>query len=293
MRGEEITITVCGAGTMGAGIAHVGLSSGFSVRLFDPFPDALDRGQARVNATLDKAVARGKMSEEDRASCAKRFSYSAQLEPMVQGSQLVIEAVPESIDIKTKLFESMLPFLDDDTILATNTSALPVSILADSTDRPDRFLGMHFFNPPYVLRLLEIVRHDETSDATLQKVRHIADMMNRVTIVVQDSPGFASSRLGLTLANEAMRMLEQGVASADHIDTAMRTGYGHPMGPLELTDLVGLDVRLAITEHLFAELKTDVFRPPKILIERVEKGQLGKKSGQGFYQWVDGKKVVE
>jgi 3-hydroxybutyryl-CoA dehydrogenase len=288
-----ITLTICGAGTMGAGIAHVGLSSGFQVHLFDPFADALDRGAKRVHATLDKSVARGKMEPADREACSARFQHSTSLEEMVSSADLVIEAIPESIALKTALFGEMAPLLGDHTIVATNTSALPVAVLAEATGRPDRFLGMHFFNPPYVLKLLEIVRATKTSDATLNRVLEIADVMDRVTIVVRDAPGFASSRLGLTLANEAMRMLEQEVASAHHIDTAMRTGYGHPMGPLELTDLVGLDVRLAITKHLFAEIGTDVFRPPAILEELVHEGNLGKKSGRGFYRWVDGKKLVD
>ena len=232
-----------------------------------------------------------KLSEEDCQNCHSSLQTSIHAAEAVEGADLVIEAIPESLDLKCTLYQTIVPALGAQTILATNTSALPVTQLAKASGIAERFVGMHFFNPPYALKLLELIRTDQTTEETLSRAREFAGQLGREVVEVRDSPGFATSRLGITLANEAMRMIEQKVASPSDIDTALRYGYGHPMGPLELTDLVGLDVRLAITRHLHAELGTDTFQPPQILEDLVSAGRLGRKSGHGFYRWVDGKKV--
>ncbi len=284
-------ITVLGGGTMGRGIVHVALASGFQVWMSDISEDALEQAVAGVHKTLGRAVERGKLSEEDCQNCQSSLQTSIHAAEAAEGADLVIEAIPESLDLKCALYQTIAPALGSQTILATNTSALPVTKLAKASGVAERFVGMHFFNPPYALKLLELIRTDQTTEETLSRAREFAGQLGREVVEVRDSPGFATSRLGITLANEAMRMIEQKVASPSDIDTALRYGYGHPMGPLELTDLVGLDVRLAITRHLYAELGTDTFQPPTILEDLVSAGRLGRKSGHGFYRWVDGKKV--
>src|SRR5207244_1751873 len=188
-------------------------------------------------------------------------------------------------DLKQNIFSQADLFCDEETILASNTSSIPIGQLAGSVERRDRFVGMHFFNPPHAMKLIEIVRGERTSDDTVATVRAVAEKMGKQPIVVHDSPGFATSRLGVAIGLEAIRMLEEGVASAEDIDRAMELGYNHPMGPLRLTDLVGLDVRLHIAEYLHGKLGSETFRPPDILRRMVSEGKLGKKSGEGFYKW--------
>ncbi len=200
------------------------------------------------------------------------------------GADLVIEAVPESVELKTALYAKVEPLLQESAILATNTSSIPLRVLSEKLSRPERFLGLHFFNPVPLMKLLEIVVGAKTDPAVVDAASAFALRIGKEAILVKDSPGFATSRLGVAIGIEAMRMLEDGVASADDIDKAMELGYAHPMGPLRLTDLVGLDVRLAIAEALEKELGPR-FAPPKILREKVERGELGKKSGRGFYTW--------
>ena len=207
------------------------------------------------------------------------------MEAGVTAAGLVIEAAPEKIELKTDIFRQLDRSAAAETILASNTSSLPIGKIAAATGRPDRVIGMHFFNPVHIMPLLELVRGDETSQATLETALEVARRMAKDPIVVRDAPGFATSRLGVVLGLEAMRMLEQNVASAEDIDKAMTLGYRHPMGPLKLTDLVGLDVRLHIAEHLHAELGSDAFKPPEILRRMVADGRLGKKTGSGFYDW--------
>jgi 3-hydroxybutyryl-CoA dehydrogenase len=198
---------------------------------------------------------------------------------------LVIEAAPENLELKQNLLREVEELVDRDCIFATNTSSLAIGEIASASSRPEQVVGMHFFNPVHLMRLIEIVRGKQTSEATTEAVRAVATRMKKEPIIVRDVPGFASSRLGVTLGLEAMRMLEQGVASARDIDMAMELGYNHPMGPLRLTDLVGLDVRLNIAEYLHGKLGSETFRPPEILRRLVSEGKLGKKSGEGFYKW--------
>ncbi|MGQ0721340.1 MAG: 3-hydroxyacyl-CoA dehydrogenase family protein [Candidatus Eiseniibacteriota bacterium] len=284
MSGEVQRVAVLGAGTMGHGIAQVAAQSGFDVTLFDVDRTVLELGLERIRGNLAKGVEKGKVSAADRDEALARIRGALDLGDAAAAADLVIEATPERMDLKAKLFAELSRVTAPDAVLATNTSSLPVSDIAAAATEPARVLGMHFFNPPYVLTLLEIVRARQTSEATLDTAKRVAERMGRDVIVVKDSPGFATSRLGVALGLEAMRMLEDGVASAEDIDRAMKLGYRHPMGPLELTDHVGLDVRLAIAEHLHREVG-EQFRPPEILRRLVCEGKLGKKTGVGFHRW--------
>ena len=290
---NEKTITILGAGTMGRGIAHVCAASGFQTRVYDINDAAVDAAMTRINGTLDKALSRGKLNEDERSACSARLTGTTSVAEAVTGSDLIIEAAPENMDLKKSLYEEVSKSLAPHAILASNTSALALTELAESTGCADRFIGMHFFNPPYALRLLELIVTEQTSEKTVQETRGFAEAMNREIVQVKDSPGFATSRLGINHGNEATRMVAEGVAKADDIDRALRFGYGHPMGPLELSDLVGLDVRLAITEYLYSTLGSDTFKPPELLKQKVAAGHVGKKSGRGFYIWEDGKKIRE
>ncbi len=277
--------TVVGAGTMGHGIAQVAAAAGIEVRLHDVSRERIEAGLAAIRANLDKGVEKGKLTAEQREAALAHVHAAPDLEAAAADSDLVVEAVPESIELKREVFRRIDAAAPTGAVLATNTSSLPVGEIAGATARPARVVGMHFFNPVHLMPLLEVVRGAETDDATLALAVETGRRMGKQPIVVRDSPGFASSRLGLVLGLEAMRMLEQDVASAEDIDKAMTLGYRHPMGPLRLTDLVGLDVRLAIAEHLHRELRSEAFRPPEILRRMVAEGQLGKKSGRGFYSW--------
>jgi 3-hydroxybutyryl-CoA dehydrogenase len=278
-------VTIIGVGTMGHGIAQVVAAAGASVHMNDVSTDAIDKGIAAVAANLDKGIEKGKVTPEQRDAVVRRLVAAPDLDLAASGSDLVIEAAPESLDLKQRIFGRIDSAAPPHAILASNTSSLPITQLADSTNRPDKVIGMHFFNPVHIMKLLEIVRADHTADDTVETIVAFGQKMGKDPIVVRDAPGFASSRLGLVIGLEAMRMFEQQVASAEDIDKAMTRGYGHPMGPLRLTDLVGLDVRLAIAEHLHKELGSEAFRPPEILRRMVAEGKLGKKSGQGFYAW--------
>ncbi len=275
---------VLGAGTMGHGIAHSLALTGVSTRLYDVDDAAAARGLSAIRANLDKGIEKGKVSAEQRDSTLERIVATSDFDAAIRGAQLVIEAVPEKLELKCTLFARMSKALDADVLLATNTSALPVSRIAAACSAPERVVGMHFFNPVHLMRLIEVVRAEQSSDSAVKTALDLCLRMGKDPIEVRDTPGFASSRLGLCIGLEAMRMFESGVASAEDIDKAMVLGYGFPMGPLKLTDLVGLDVRLGIAEHLARELG-ERFTPPQILRDMVAAGKLGKKSGQGFYPW--------
>jgi 3-hydroxybutyryl-CoA dehydrogenase len=280
------TVAVLGAGTMGHGIAHVSAAAGYATRLYDVSADACARGLSQVRANLDKGVEKGKVQPSDRDAALERLSATHDLHEAVAGADLVIEAVPEKIDLKRDLFGKVASTVAADAILATNTSSLSIAEIARGLPHEDRVIGLHFFNPVHIMKLLEIVVAERTSPATLERARAFGARIGKQTITVKDSPGFATSRLGLVIGLEAIRMVEQGVASAEDIDTAMTLGYGFPMGPLRLTDLVGLDVRLQIAEYLSQHLRPgEHFRPPQLLRDMVADGKLGKKSGRGFYEW--------
>ena len=277
-------IAILGTGTMGRGIAYLAAVAGYETVMFDAEPAALDAARAAIDSILRKGVEKGKIAESAATEAASRLQLVPELEPAVNNADLIIEAVPENLELKTDLFAQADLFCAEHTILATNTSSISISQLASNVERRDRFIGMHFFNPPHLMKLIEIVRGDRTSDETVEQVRAAAEKMGKTPILVRDSPGFATSRLGVAIGLEAIRMLEEGVASAEDIDRAMELGYNHPMGPLKLTDLVGLDVRLGIAEYLASTLGPR-FEPPQLLRDMVRGGKLGKKSGEGFYRW--------
>ena len=277
-------IAVLGAGTMGHGIAQVAAAAGYAVIMRDPSPEALDRGGQSIELNLAKAIQLKKISEPDRDEILQRIQRVTRLEE-ISRADLVIEAAPENLELKRTLLREVEAVVGDDCIFATNTSSLSIGEVAAASSRPENVVGMHFFNPVHIMRLVEIVVGKQTGRTTTATVREVATRMKKEPIIVRDVPGFASSRLGVTLGLEAMRMVEQGVASARDIDTAMELGYNHPMGPLRLTDLVGLDVRLQIAEYLHRKLGSEAFRAPDILRRMVSEGKLGKKSGEGFYKW--------
>ncbi|HEY0349272.1 MAG TPA: 3-hydroxyacyl-CoA dehydrogenase family protein [Pyrinomonadaceae bacterium] len=278
------TIGVLGAGTMGHGIAQVAAAAGFDVVLRDINDDLVARGRQAIERNLAKGIERGKITEEQKQQTLSRITTTSELSELA-AADLIIEAAPENLDLKQNLLRECEAVTPATCIWATNTSSLSISEIASGSARPHKIVGMHFFNPVHIMRLVEIVVGRQTSDDTTTAVRQVAQQMKKEPIVVRDFPGFASSRLGVTLGLEAMRMVEQGVASARDIDTAMELGYNHPMGPLRLTDLVGLDVRLSIAEYLHSKLGSETFRPPEILRRLVSEGKLGKKSGEGFYRW--------
>lgn len=278
------TIAVIGAGTMGHGIAQVAAVAGFRVWLNDVDRESLARGVSSIEKNLAKGIERAKLTEADRDRALQLIHGTTNLKECA-AADLIIEAAPEKLELKKDIlrqleFESDHPF-----IFASNTSSLSITEIASSSKRPEAVIGMHFFNPVHIMRLVEIVVGEKTSTETVNTVTSVGRRMRKEPIVVKDVPGFASSRLGVVLGLEAMRMFEQGVASAQDIDTAMELGYNHPMGPLKLTDLVGLDVRLNIAEYLHRELGSEAFRPPEVLRRMVSEGKLGKKTGQGFYDW--------
>ena len=279
-------VAVLGAGTMGHGIAQAAAAAGFEVTLRDLEESFVEKGLRSIEANLNKGVERGKVSDDERAHTLSNIRTTTKLEETA-GSDLFIEAVPERLDLKRETLRAVERLGPADFIFATNTSSLSISEIAEGARRPDAVVGLHFFNPVHIMRLVEIVVGRETSEEAVEAVRAVGQRMRKEPITVRDVPGFASSRLGVALGLEAMRMLEQEVASAKDIDTAMELGYNHPMGPLRLTDLVGLDVRLSIAEYLHRALGSETFRPPEILRRMVAEGRLGKKSGEGFYNWND------
>lgn len=278
------TIAVIGAGTMGHGIAQVAAFNGFPVLLSDLDREALARGVKSIEKNLAKGISLGKLTEVDRDRTLQQIRGTTKLEECAK-ADLIIEAAPEKLDLKREILRQLESFSDRTFIFASNTSSLSISEIARSAKRPEAVVGMHFFNPVHIMRLVEIVVGAKTSGETVETVTAVGRRMRKEPIVVKDVPGFASSRLGVALGLEAMRMVEQGVASARDIDIAMELGYNHPMGPLKLTDLVGLDVRLSIAEYLHRELGSETFRPPEVLRRMVSEGKLGKKTGQGFYDW--------
>jgi len=289
MRAEDVQrAAVLGAGTMGHGIAQVLAMAAIETRLYDVDARAASAGLEKIRANLDKGVQKGKVAPELREGSLARLSTTSELARAVEGVELVIEAVPEQLPLKEKLFGDLSRQLGANVLLATNTSSLSVTQIARAALHPARVVGMHFFNPVHLMKLVEVVRGETSSPEAVATAIGIARRLGKDPIEVRDAPGFASSRLGVAIGLEAMRMLEEGVASAADIDKAMVLGYGFPMGPLELTDLVGLDVRLAIAEYLARELG-ERFAPPRVLREKVARGELGKKAGLGFHDWTNGR----
>ena len=285
MSREVDIVAVLGAGTMGLGIAYVCLAAGYTVRLHDASSSALAAAADRIGASFDRAIQRGKASAADREAALQGLSVSSSTREAVEGADLVIEAVPERLELKQSLFAEVERVVAEAALLASNTSSLSIGAIGQQLVHPERLLGMHFFNPVPVMKLVELIRSPATSPAAMERARVFVASLGKTAIVVGDTAGFATSRLGVVLGLEAIRMLEQGVASAEDIDRAMELGYNHPMGPLRLTDLVGLDVRLAIAEHLHRTFGVATYEPPALLRSMVAAGKLGRKAGEGFYRW--------
>ena len=282
------TVAVIGAGTMGAGIAQVCAQSGWQTNLFDAFPDGLEKGMKTIDTFWDKGIARGKTTQQQKQQWSQNLSQFTDMEAAVKQADLVIEAVPEIPELKSQIFEQLGKFTSPSCILATNTSSLSIADIAAASGCPERVIGMHFFNPVPIMKLLELVKHDLCSQKTIEIAEQAGVLMNKTTILVNNIPGFATSRLGVVLGNEAIRMLADGVASAKDIDTAMVLGYKHPMGPLALTDLVGLDVRRDILRNLQKSFDDNSYAPHPLMERLVSAGRLGKKTGMGIYDWSSG-----
>lgn len=277
-------VAVIGAGTMGVGVAYVFAAAGCDTTLVEPQPEQARRAVDTIRRQAERAKEKGKLDARDADALPERVRSLDSVDSLPSELDLIVEAVPERIALKRGVLAAAEA--RDPRILASNTSGLSIDELAWGLRRPEAFLGMHFFNPVWSMPLLEIVRGTATAEETVDSVREVAALIGKESIVVRDAPGFASSRLGIALGLEAIRMLEDGVASAADIDRAMELGYRHPMGPLRLTDLVGLDVRLDIARHL-EKSYGDRFAPPRLLIEKVDAGELGKKTGKGFYDWTE------
>jgi len=283
-------ITVVGAGNMGHGIAQVSAAAGHDVKLNDVDEERVRDGLDSIESNLAEGIERGKVSADERDATLANIEGTADFEAAVEGAEFVVEAVPEDVELKKDVLTDAEAVVGDDAVVGTNTSSLSVTELASALDRPERVVGVHFFNPPHIMQLVEVVLAEQTDEATERTAVDYVEDIGKEPVVVRDTAGFSSSRLGVILGLEAMRMVETGVASVSDIDTSMREGYNHPMGPLKLTDVVGLDVRLDIAEYLTDELG-ERFRPPQILRRKVRAGKLGKKSGEGFYVWEDGEAV--
>ena len=283
-------VAVIGAGTMGAGIAQICAQRGWNTRLFDTYESSLKNAIININTFWNKGVSLGKNNKEQVNKWSKNLEIYTDISKSIFEADLVIEAVPEKMSLKKEIFLKLDELTSEETLLATNTSSLSISEIANVTNNPERVIGMHFFNPVPIMKLLEIIRHDKCSKKTIRTAELIGSELGKTTILVNDFPGFATSRLGVVLGNEAIRMLSEGVASASDIDTAMMLGYKHPIGPLELTDLVGLDVRRDILNNLAKSFSDDSYLPHPLLDKLVKEGELGSKTSKGIYDWSNGVK---
>lgn len=289
---EIRSITVLGAGTMGLGIAHVSAAGGFSTILYDISRDILDRALEQLRKNLAQGVDKGKLSSAERDAALGRLRMETDFAPAVRDADLVIEAVPEELELKLATFRRLDELTRPTALLATNTSALSITEMAAATRRADLVAGMHFFNPAHIMKLVELVRGLETSQETLGTLAEVARKMGKETVLVKESPGFLTTRVNALIGNEAFAMLQEGLASAEDIDKAMRLGLNHPMGPLEMADLVGLDTRLRVLQHLHRTLG-EKFRPSPLLEQYVKAGRLGKKAGRGVYCYQSGQRIAE
>ncbi|MCA9319300.1 MAG: 3-hydroxyacyl-CoA dehydrogenase [Planctomycetes bacterium] len=279
-------ITVVGSGTMGLGIAQVAAMGGFETVLFDIAQEQLDAAMARIEKNLAKGVELGKVEAAASAASRARLSTSTDFEGSVRDSDLMIEAVPEKLELKRDLFARADAVMAPGAVLASNTSGLSITAIGEATKRPDKVIGMHFFNPVHIMKLIEIIRSKATSDATFALTEAVSHQMGKETVEVNESAGFVTSRVNALIGNEAFRMWEAGIASPEDIDKALKLGLNHPMGPFELVDLVGLDVRSASLGNLHEHLG-ETYRPCPIILDLVRAGRLGKKVGHGVYRYDD------
>jgi 3-hydroxybutyryl-CoA dehydrogenase len=278
------TIGVIGAGQMGSGIAHVCALSGYDVRLADVDPQALDRAVGVIDHNLTRQVARGKVGQQDKDAAMRRIHTGTGFE-LFGDSDVVIEAATEREEVKREIFKKLVPQLKASAIVASNTSSISITRLAASTDRPERFIGMHFMNPVPVMALVELIRGIATDEATFQTIRDLSVKLGKTPVAAEDFPAFIVNRILLPMINEAVYTLYEGVGSVESIDTAMRLGAKHPMGPLELADFIGLDTCLSVMQVLYEGLADSKYRPCPLLVKYVEAGWLGRKTNRGFYDY--------
>lgn len=278
-------VAVIGAGTMGNGIAHTFAQFGYNVALIDVAQASLDKGMATITKNLDRMVAKEKISEDDKNNTLGNITTYTSLEAGVKGVDLVVEAATENVDLKLKIFRDLDAMTDANTILASNTSSISITKIAAVTSRPDKVIGMHFMNPVPIMKLVEIIRGYDTSDAVTDLIMETSKKLNKVPVEVNDYPGFVANRILMPMINEAIITLHEGVAGVEEIDTVMKLGMAHPMGPLQLADFIGLDVCLAIMEVLHEGFGNPKYAPCPLLVNMVTAGKKGVKTGEGFYSW--------
>jgi len=284
-------VAVIGAGTMGNGIAHVFAQCGYQVNLVDISPESLNRGMATITKNLDRMIARERISEVEKASTLENIAGHTELPNGVKDVELVVEAATENIDLKLRIFKELDAICDSDTILATNTSSISITQIGEVTQREDKVIGMHFMNPVPLMKLVEVIRGQATSDETTKTIMKLSKDLGKIPVEVNDAPGFVANRILMPMINEAIETLENGVAGVWEIDTVMKLGMAHPMGPLQLADLIGLDVCLSIMNVLHDGFESDKYAPCPLLKNMVNNGKLGVKSGLGFYDYSESKKA--
>ena len=282
-------VTVIGSGIMGSGIAHVSALAGFDTILYDISKEALNKAVESITKNLDKGIEIGKMTADEKAATLKRLAINDDLVSSVRDADFVIEAAPDKMDLKIKRFSTLDTTCKPETVFATNTSSLSITEIAAVTGRPQKCIGMHFFNPVHKMKLVEIIKALETDEQTIRITQEVSKKMGKEIVTIRESPGFITSRINAMIGNEVFYMLQEGVASAKDIDTALKLGLNHPMGPFEMVDLVGLDTRLSILEYLHKSLG-EKYKPCPLMVQYVKAGRLGRKAGKGVYEYTDQKK---
>lgn len=284
-------IVIIGAGTMGNGIAHTFAQTGYQVSLVDVSQEALDRGLKTITSNLDRIIAKGNLTEEQKSATLNRISTFTQLEDAAKEADLIVEAATENIDLKLKIFRQMDELSPENCILATNTSSISITKIASVTSRPHKVIGMHFMNPVPIMKLVEIIKGYSTSKETFEEIYELSKALGKVPVEVNDYPGFVANRILMPMINEAIETLYNGVAGVQEIDTVMKLGMAHPMGPLQLADFIGLDVCLAILNVMHDGFKNPKYAPCPLLVNMVTAGKMGIKSGEGFYDYSESKKA--
>ena len=284
-------IAVIGAGTMGNGIAHVFAQSGFSVNLIDLRQDSLDRALTTISKNLDRMLAKGRIQENQKVDTISNIKTYTDLREGVQGVDLVVEAATENLELKRSIFKDLDSFCHPNTVLATNTSSISITEIASATSRSEKVIGMHFMNPVPVMKLVEIIRGYNTSDKVTETIMELSKKLGKIPVEVNDYPGFVANRILMPMINEAIETLHNGVAGVQEIDTVMKLGMAHPMGPLQLADFIGLDVCLSILEVMYQGFKNPKYAPCPLLVNMVKAGKLGVKSQEGFYDYSESKKA--